>query len=235
MIKGLDISHYNSDPPYGKIDFKKVKADGYDFVIIKATQGTWMVDEFLEYNAKAAQDADMGTSLYHFLDPYDECGADQYDYFMENTVDLHGNLPDACDVEWQGNLTNSQLTKMVADFLSCPPHVALWLLYSNINFLDNIIGQSGTIALLADIWLGWPSETAVFPRMPKHYPQNKVKLWQKSWTQPVDGIKDPTNDMNIVMDEAWYNSYHSEVPGPYVYQINVPDNVKKFTIEVNRT
>lgn len=232
MIKGLDVSHYNSDPPYEKINFKKVKAAGYDFVIIKATQGTWMVDDFLEYNAKAAPDADLKTGLFHFLDPYDESGDNQYDYFMENTDGLHGELQDSLDVEWKGELTNAKLTSMVLEFLVKPPVIPKWLLYSNLNFLDNILTNPDEIADVADLWLAWPSETATYPRLPRHYPESILKLWQKSWTRKVDGIKDPTNDEDVVIDEAWYGTGGISNP---IYQVSVPSDTKDFTIEVHRT
>jgi len=45
VIKGVDVSHWQGD-----IDFEQLKRQGYEFAIIKATQGTWFVDEKLVQN-----------------------------------------------------------------------------------------------------------------------------------------------------------------------------------------
>jgi lysozyme len=51
MIKGIDVSHYQGD-----VDWPKVKADGVNFVFIKATQGVGYskVDYFRNHAPKAA-------------------------------------------------------------------------------------------------------------------------------------------------------------------------------------
>ena len=198
MIKGVDLSHWNGD-----VDFHKMKADGYDFAIIKATQGTWFVDDKLLRNVAWCQDAGMAHSLYHFLDPCMDGmqdGNEQYEFFMEKTEGLRGELPNALDVEWQGDLSKSDLTALVLDFLI---QESDWLLYSNLNFLNNIILQPEDVAQHADIWLAWPSLFASKPRMPLHYKESEVKLWQYDWTD---------FDKNKVLDEAWYESYITPSP-----------------------
>jgi len=205
MVKGIDISHWNGD-----VDFHKMKADGYDFAVIKATQGTWRVDPKLLRNVAMCQDAGMAHSLYHFLDPImdgHQDGNEQYEYFMDNTSGLHGDLPNALDVEWQGDLSKFGLTELVLDFLIQPGE---WLIYSNLNYFNSILLQPDDIAQHADIWLAWPSKTAVKPPMPLHYKESEVKLWQYDWT---------VFDKNKVLDEAWYESYVK--PGPPIYEVDI--------------
>ncbi|MFG3611450.1 GH25 family lysozyme [Rummeliibacillus stabekisii] len=60
-IKGLDVSHYQDD-----IDFIKVKADGYKFVIMKATEGTYYKDVMFETNYRKAMAAGMQVGAYHY-------------------------------------------------------------------------------------------------------------------------------------------------------------------------
>jgi GH25 family lysozyme M1 (1,4-beta-N-acetylmuramidase) len=208
MVKGIDVSHWNGD-----VDFAALKAGGYDFAIIKATQGTWFVDDKLLRNVACAQDAGMAWSLYHFLDP-NESGEDQYKFFMEKTEGLHGALPNALDCEWQGDLSKAEYTALVLDFLI---QEGDWLLYSNLNFLNNIILQPQDVAQHADIWLAWPSDYAMKPPKPLYYDMSEVKIWQYNWD---------TIDKNKVLDEAWYQSYVTQEPPEIIIDVIVPKGVK---------
>ena len=202
MIKGVDVSHWQRD-----IDFEALSRQGYEFAIIKATQGTWFVDPNLEQNVARCEAAGMAWGLYHFLDPvmdgYQD-GNEQLDFFLENTKGLHGQLPNALDVEWQAELNSIQLTALVLDFLQSAQ--LRWLLYSNLNFLNNIITRPDVIIEEADIWLAWPSGFTP-PKMPLHYAEEYVKIWQWDWSDNLD--------KNRVLDSAWYYSHVT----PQIYAV----------------
>lgn len=61
MYVGVDVSEYN-----GRCDFKKAKANGVDFVIIKACTGAWSgsVDPMFETNYRKAKEAGMPVGVY---------------------------------------------------------------------------------------------------------------------------------------------------------------------------
>lgn len=63
-IKGIDISHWN-----GNIDFAKVKAAGYNFVIIKAggSDKGFYKDVKFEENYKKAKAAGLNVGAYYFV------------------------------------------------------------------------------------------------------------------------------------------------------------------------
>lgn len=195
MITGVDVSHWQGD-----VDFDALKRQGYEFAGIKATQGTWLVDEKLEQNVARCKAADMAHFLYHFLDPVQDGyqdGNEQHEYFLENTKGLHGQLPNALDVEWQAELKTFQLCALVLDFLDSV--ILRWLLYSNLHFLDCVLYNARKeIAEKADIWLSWPSGFTP-PRMPTHYPESAVKIWQWDWSDNLD--------KNRVLDAAWYYTH----------------------------
>lgn len=64
MCKGIDISRWQ-----GEIDFSKVKAAGYDFVIIKAggSDMGFYTDSCWEKNYKAAKAAGLHVGAYYFV------------------------------------------------------------------------------------------------------------------------------------------------------------------------
>lgn len=63
-IKGIDISHWQ-----GKIDFKKVKDSGIDFVIIKAggSDRGFYKDPLFETNYREAKAAGLSVGAYYFV------------------------------------------------------------------------------------------------------------------------------------------------------------------------
>lgn len=63
-IKGIDISHWN-----GKVDFKKVKESGIDFVIIKAggSDAGFYKDKMFETNYREAKAAGLSVGAYYFV------------------------------------------------------------------------------------------------------------------------------------------------------------------------
>lgn len=195
MIKGVDVSHWQGD-----IDFEALKRQGYEFAMIKATQGTWFVDPKLSQNVARCEAAGMAHGLYHFLDPVQDGyqdGNEQLGFFNKNTAGLHGQLPNALDAEWLAELKIKQYCTLVADFLQSA--TLRWLLYANLNFLNYILYHiRNVIKKEADIWLAWPSGITP-PKMPDVYDEKYVKIWQWDWSDNLD--------KNRVLDTAWYYTH----------------------------
>ena len=63
LMKGIDVSKYQTN-----VDFKKVKAAGYDFVIIKAGHGQYesQIDSMFEKHYKAAKEAGLFVGAYWY-------------------------------------------------------------------------------------------------------------------------------------------------------------------------
>jgi len=83
FVDGVDLSHWNwsvgREP-----DFKVIKDNGFDFVILKSTQGNWFIDEKFEPGWIAALDNDLVTMLYHFFEGRIG-GAEQARYCIEKS------------------------------------------------------------------------------------------------------------------------------------------------------
>lgn len=68
-IQGFDVSFYQDDNKTPqKIDFRKMKAWGASFVVIRAGQGLW-VDEDFQDNWRNAREAGLPRASYFFYDP----------------------------------------------------------------------------------------------------------------------------------------------------------------------
>ena len=196
MLYVLDLSHWNWKN--GVVNLQVFVDLGVDGFIFKATQGTWLTDDCFKECVRQAKELKKPYSLYHFLDPIQDGyqdGNEQWEYFMDETQGYRSLAPNGLDVEWQGDLSRSQLVELTVDFLSNPGE---WLTYSNLNFFDYILRFGAPeIAAHSDLWLSWPAAWAMKPRMPKYYLPSEVKLWQKDWNW--HGV-----DLNIVMDETWW-------------------------------
>lgn len=105
-IVGIDVSSHNGD-----IDFTKVREDGIEFVIIKATEGGTFKDKRFVDNVRKAREAGLKVGAYHFF-RFDTPGYIQGLNFVNS---LHGrdlDLPAVIDIEEFTN-PNFQATRIV--------------------------------------------------------------------------------------------------------------------------
>lgn len=98
MIPGIDVSHWQNDKSTAqKIDFKKAKAAGAEFVFIKVSE-RGSIDLDFEYNWQAAKDAGLLRGGYHFL-RWNLTGLIQARIFCDIMKDDPGELPPVADYE----------------------------------------------------------------------------------------------------------------------------------------
>jgi MYXO-CTERM domain-containing protein len=97
VVEGIDV--YDGQ---GAIDWAKVKADGRDFALMKATQGDYNTQTTFAANWSGSKAAGVLRSPYHFFDPTID-GVKQAQHFLA-TVSAHGgleagDLPPMLDIE----------------------------------------------------------------------------------------------------------------------------------------
>jgi len=92
-ILGIDVSAHNGD-----IDFNKVKADGYTFVFIKASEGEDYHDSKFLTNYENARKAGLKVGAYHFFRKKTD-GLNQAKNFLEMVAGRNLDLPLVVDVE----------------------------------------------------------------------------------------------------------------------------------------
>ncbi len=96
-VIGVDVSEYQMD-----IDMPRLKEQGIQFVIIRATEGSHYVDDMFLRNWKNAHEADLTAGAYHFFS-FDTPGATQAANFISAVGDLENDLIPAVDLEFYGN------------------------------------------------------------------------------------------------------------------------------------
>jgi len=98
MIPGIDVSHWQDDKSTPqKIDFKKAKTAGAEFVFIKVSE-RGSIDRDFEYNWAAAKEAGLLRGGYHFL-RWNLTGLIQARIFCDIMKDDPGELPPVADYE----------------------------------------------------------------------------------------------------------------------------------------
>ena len=111
IAKGIDVSEYQ-----GTVDWSAVKADGIDFAIIRATDGTGTIDSQFATNWAAAKSAGVIRGAYQFFRP-EEDGAAQADLLLSKMGTLDpGDIPPTLDVEVTDSQTDAHILAAIANW-----------------------------------------------------------------------------------------------------------------------
>lgn len=137
-LKGIDVSKWQGD-----IDWKKVKADGVDFVIVKATEGQSTLDPNFKKNVSGAKAAGLKVGAYHYAHP-DNNPIKEVDLFLRTTAGIELDLPPALDLEINKGLTKSQVTNFAVQWLTeMEKRIGKKpLFYSYTSFIRSYIGPA---------------------------------------------------------------------------------------------
>lgn len=199
MKRGIDVSTYQGD-----IDWAKVKADGIDFAIIKATQGRSETGTYRNFtdsqftkNVVGAHRFGIRVGVYHYLTAQTVSEAmEEADLFL-SAVAPYRNIIDlwaVVDVESKHLPTNRTLLTQIVNTFCSKVNSAGYrpMVYTNPDFIKNRL----TDISYWDLWLAlWRVKTLV----PKVADYPNLKIWQ--WgAETVDGIKGKT-DANFMIDE----------------------------------
>jgi lysozyme len=218
-IKGIDVSHWQND-----IDWEKVKADGVQFVFVKATQGTKYVDDKFLSNVKGAVGAGLHVGAYHFatFDTVAEAKAEAK-YFLSNVKGLHLDYPLVLDLEQdKANVSNSQLTDAAVAFLEELESAGYFaMLYTGKSFLESQLDEKRLKPY--SIWVARYNDTL----------GRDADVWQYTSSGKVNGIKGNV-DMNwsyrdfALEIKQMKNSAHVAPPKPKYHTVIKGDNATKI-------
>jgi lysozyme len=226
MIKGFDISHYQS-----YVDFKAIKSAGFDFVIIKASQGVNLVDDMYKKHYQAAREAGLIIGAYHFQDA-DYDGFKQYNFFKSC---INGTNPDfyALDIEelnkiWTPNaISNTAKAFMLSvdkpTLIYCRAYYVLEYSPQMLSWINNYplwLAYYGKViphetVLLKDL----PQEAPFTYWTPSGWPFKTTKWWQ--WSGDTYSIKEHDGALDLdtyngTLDElkAWCKYTPTPEPEP---------------------
>ena len=138
MIKGLDVSAYQSN-----VDWKKLKDNGFDFVYIKHSQGVGSIDRQFVTHFRDAKAAGLKVGIYHFatLNNKDEVtdAKAEAEFFKAQTSHLVQDLWPVVDVETNDiGLTKEEVELWISTYCQtlggkCMLYSGAWFLNANLN------------------------------------------------------------------------------------------------------
>lgn len=178
-VRGLDISAHN-----GEIDFERVKAQGFDFVVAKATEGATFRDRRFVDNIRRARKAGLRVGAYHFF-RFDTPGYMQGLNFAAAVEGRDLDLPLVIDLEEWTNptaqatpLVINRLTEML-DHLEQRGYKVM--LYTNKN------GYNRFLRSLPRSYPLWICSLGEEPEL------SGWTLWQATHSGRVDGVDHPVD------------------------------------------
>lgn len=181
-IKGIDISAHNG---YANLD--AVAGEGYEFVWIKASEGTDFQDANFSLNYTKARHAGLKTGAYHFF-RFDSDGIDQAVNLLKTVGNRKLDMGIAIDVEEQGNAKGvspdsiaDRLQRMI-EYLNMSGHSVT--LYSNRRGQEKYLGKE---------FAGYPLWICSFT---DNSTQNDWIFWQYNHRGRVAGVRGDV-DLNV--------------------------------------
>ena len=194
--KGVDVSHHQ-----GTIDWEKVKADGYEFAILRigyrgyGQSGGLYVDKEFKNNIKNAHKAGLDVGVYIFSQAINETEAlEEADLVIEQLQGETLELPVTFDPELirtddarTDNVTGEQFTKNTIAFCEKIEKAGYEaMIYSNMYWESFLFD----LEQLSDYTI-WYADYEKVPQTPYQF-----EFWQYSDKGQVDGISGKT-DLNI--------------------------------------
>ncbi|MCM1164334.1 MAG: hypothetical protein NC339_08815 [Muribaculaceae bacterium] len=181
-IRGVDISAHN-----GEVDFGKLKAQGFEFAYIKATEGATFRDRRFIHNINNARAAGLKVGAYHFF-RFDMPGYMQGLNLASAVEGRQLDLPVVIDLEEWTN-PNAQATPLVMErLIEMIEHLESRgmevMIYTNKNGYARFISQLPRTMPLWICSLGAEPDS------------DDWTLWQATHSGKVNGADTPV-DINV--------------------------------------
>ena len=188
-IRGIDISHYQQEIDWDRLRNANIDGVPVSFMLIKATEGSNIIDEYFNQNFFQAREAGIRRGAYHFLTTSSD--ALQQARFYCRVVQLEGgDIAPVLDVERRDGMPLQQLQK----------HVLTWM-----NYVEQHYGITPilyTSYKFRTDYLNTP-EFDRYPLWIAHYYVERLRykgkwaIWQHTDQGSVDGIKGDV-DLNVL-------------------------------------
>lgn len=176
--RGIDVSLYQKS-----IDWNQVKAAGYVFAFIKATQSNDIADPLFRGNWSNASAAGLLRGAYHYF-KFNVDPILQANKFLMTVGDDHGELPPVLDIEDQSAPANAAAIKKWLDAIEAAWHVKP-IIYTG-AWWWNPARFGGTRIDWAKDYPLWIAAYIPTPVLPVDWP--RYTFWQNSNKGNVPGI-----------------------------------------------
>ena len=244
--RGIDVSSHN-----GSINWKKVKADGVDFAIIRVGgrgygAGTLYKDDYAQKNIEGALAAGIKVGVYFFSTAINENEAlDEAKYTCSVIKNYHITYPVVFDHEGYDNknyrnygLSKSLRTSMATTFLDYVESQGYeGMLYSSAgHFEKNSEWETNKLEKMYPIWVAqywlYKTSSGAYKEFPSYAPAEarpttytgKYSIWQFSSQGKVNGI----DDSNVDMDLEYYDDGNVNTGNlPTITGASMPETLKE--------
>ena len=237
MIRGIDVSVYNSDEPKAPIDWQEVANSGVTFAFLRASVG-YEVDAAFPYNYDEAGKAGVLRGAYHYFHP-DKSLGEQAKIHLAVVGDRPTELPSVLDLEKKVDLSAKTISERsygwlmaVADETGKRPLIYTSPGYWNGVFKEDPPEWTG----LFDLWVAdWGQnnnpDDFFDPRLPRGF--TKWLFHQhtsKGRTPGIVGDVDLNKWHSTLEDLKIYAGINSEPEEPPTVHVNLsttaPEGVK---------
>lgn len=187
-IRGIDISHHQGKIDWAKLSKATVGDETIDFVFIKATEGTSILDENFNDNFYQAREYGFLRGAYHFFSP-SVSAKKQAEYFLKQVHLEEGDLPPVLDIESIGTLNTEEIRNAAKTWLETVEKVYKIkpIIYTNHKFKQD--------------YLNTPTFNK-YPYWIAHYYVDRLaykgewKFWQYTDVGQLEGVREKV-DFNI--------------------------------------
>ncbi len=184
-IRGVDISHYQRDFPFNKIDQEQIQ-----FVFIKATEGLSFKDPYFERNWQEASDNMILKGAYHFFHPTMD-GKLQAEHFIKTVGYEKQVLRPVVDVEIYSKNIEKQLINELDKFIATIEsfYGVTPIIYTNGSIYQKVIQANYDNYI---IWIAHYTDND----KPSYIANDAWSFWQYTDTGKLDGYDGPL-DLNL--------------------------------------
>ena len=209
LEKGIDVSKWN-----GNVDWDKVKADGIDYVIIRAGYGNSNVDPYFKSHIEGASKAGLKIGIYWFSYATSVEKAKEEAAKCLETIAPYKNkisYPVFYDFEYASvDYATKMGVKITKDLSSKMAHVFLNEIknagyingiYTNKDFGDRYFDED--ILYNNYLWVAQYASTCTYPR--------PYMMWQFTEKGTINGIGTPSNPVYFDVNYTYLKPYTDEI------------------------
>lgn len=203
QLNGIDVSKWQQ-----AIDWKTVKASGIKFAMLRLAHGTSKDIQFEAYYTGAKeQGIPVGIYCYTLAKSVDE-GIKEANTLLEMLDGKALEYPIALDLESENqikNMNKAARTELILAYKRIIEEAGYqFVVYANLNWLNNYIDQTKLEEENVDIWIARYCSQSLGHR---YEGGGNVRMWQYSSTGQIDGILDAYGRYINVDLDVCYGGY----------------------------